>query len=183
MEAMYQFGKFGSGTINAWRAAADIGRVFSSLPFHPRPGFAFDLASGDRNPADPDLQTFNALFQSGTYSGRAQILGPNNAIRLEPSLGLSFLETITLSAGWGFFWRESANDALYGIPGNVIVPSNGVASRYEGSRPIAQLDWQITHHLSAHVNYIYVFNASFEEQSVHGTKSMSFISPWMTYRF
>lgn len=182
-EAMYQFGKFGSGTINAWRAAADIGRVFLSLPFHPRPGLAADIASGDHNPADPDLQTFNALFQSGTYSGRAQILGPNNAIRLEPSLGLSFFETITLSAGWGFFWRESANDALYGIPGNIIVPGNGVKNRYEGSRPIAQLDWQITRHLSAHGNYIYVFNASFEEQSVHGTKSMSFISPWMTYRF
>lgn len=182
-EAIYQFGKFGIGTINAWRAAADIGRIFSLLPFHLRPGLAFDIASGDRNPADPDLQTFNALFQSGTYSGRAQILGPDNAIRLEPSLGLSFLETITLSAGWGFFWRESANDALYGIPGNIIVPSNGVKSRYEGSRPIAELDWQITRHLSAHVNYIYVFNAAFEEQAVHGTKSMSFISPWMTYRF
>lgn len=182
-EAMYQFGKFGSGTINAWRTAADVGRIFASLPFHPKVGLAADVASGDRNPADPDLQTFNALFQSGTYSGRAQILGPDNAIRLEPSLALSFLETLTLSAGWGFFWRENANDALYGIPGNIIVPSNGVKSRYEGSRPIAELDWQITRHLSAHLNFIYVFNASFEEQSVHGTTSMSFISPWMTYRF
>ena len=182
-ETMYQFGEFGSGTINAWRAASDLGYTFSSPSWHPKIGLAADIASGDRDPANPDLQTFNALFQSGTYSGRAQILGPNNAIRLEPSLGLLLSERVTFSAGWGFFWRESANDALYGIPGNIIVPSHGVKSRYEGSRPISEVDWQVTRHLSAHVSYIYVFNATFEEQSVHGTTSMSYVSPWLTYRF
>ena len=182
-EGMYQFGSFGSGAINAWRAAADNAYTISSVLWHPRLGLATDIASGDHDPANPDLETFNALFQSGTYSGRAQILGPSNAIRLEPSIGLSPSEVITLSAGWGFFWRESANDGLYGIPGNLIVPSHGVKSRYEGSRPIVQLDWQATRHLSAHLNYIYVFNAAFEEQSVHGTTSMSYISPWLTYRF
>ena len=182
-EAMYQFGSFGVGTINAWRVAADNWYSFSSVRWRPRIGLATDFASGDKNPANPDLQTFNSLFQSGTYSGRANVLGPDNAIRLEPSLGLFFSEHLTLSAGWGFFWRESSNDGLYGIPGNLIVPSNGVKSRYEGGRPIAQLDWQMTRHLSTHVNYIYVFNASFEEQSIHATTSMSYISPWITYRF
>ena len=182
-EGMYQFGEFGSGAINAWRFAADNAYTFSSIRWHPHVGLAADAASGDRDPETPDFQTFNAMFQSGTYSGRAQILGPNNAIRLEPQVGLLFSERMTFSAGWGFFWRESANDALYGIPGNIIVPSNGVKSRYEGSRPIAELDWQVTRHLSAHVNYIFVFNARFEEQSVHGTSNMSFVSPWVTYRF
>jgi hypothetical protein len=182
-EAMYQFGSFGVGAINAWRVAADNWYSFSSVRWRPRIGLATDCASGDKNPANPDLQTFNSLFQSGTYSGRANVLGPDNAIRLEPSLGLFFSKSLTLSAGWGFFWRESSNDGLYGIPGNLIVPSNGVKSRYEGSRPIVQLDWQMTRHLSTHVNYIYVFNASFEEQSIHATTSMSYISPWITYRF
>jgi len=182
-EAMYQFGSFGVGTINAWRVAADNWYSFSSVRWRPRIGLATDFASGDKNPTNPDLQTFNSLFQGGTYSGRANVLGPDNAIRLEPSLGLFFSERLTLSAGWGFFWRESSNDGLYGIAGNVIVPSNGVKSRYEGSRPIAQLDWQMTRHLSTHVNYIYVFNASFEEQSIDAATSMSYISPWITYRF
>ena len=180
---MYQFGSFGVGTINAWRVAADYWHAFSSVRWRPRIGLATDFASGDKNPANPDLQTFNSLFQSGTYSGRANILGPDNAIRLEPSLGLSFSDHLTLSAGWEFFWRESANDGLYGIAGNLIVPGNGVKSRNEGSRPIAQLDWQMTRHLSTHVNYIYVFNTRFEEESIHATTSISYISPWITYRF
>jgi hypothetical protein len=46
-----------------------------------------------------------------------------------------------------------------------------------------QIDWQLTRHLSAHVNYIYAFNGRFEEQSVHATPTMSYVSPWVTYRF
>jgi hypothetical protein len=40
-----------------------------------------------------------------------------------------------------------------------------------------------TRHLSAQVNCIYVFNGPFEERSVHATPTMSYVSPWMTYRF
>lgn len=134
-EAMYQFGEFGSGSIDAWRLATDNAYTLNTVRWHPRVGFSADIASGDRNPATANLQTFNALFQSGTYSGRAQLLGPNNAVRLEPSLGLAFSQSMTLSAGWGFYWRESLNDGLYGIPGNLIVPSNGVKSRHEGQSP------------------------------------------------
>jgi hypothetical protein len=103
-EAMYQFGEFGSGKIRAWRVAADNAYTFSAVRWHPRIGFATDIASGDRDPADPDLQTFNALFQSGTYSGRAQILGPDKAIRLEPSIGL--LLSKNLREGLISNWRE-----------------------------------------------------------------------------
>jgi hypothetical protein len=182
-EGMFQFGRFGRGDIRAWRFVAEGSRLIPTIASRPRFDLVLDVASGDRNPADPNLQTFNAMFQSGTYSGRAQLLGPNNSIRFEPSVVLAPLGQVSVSAGWGFYWRESIHDALYGIPGQVIVPSNGGTDRYEGSRPIAQVDWQLTRHLSAHANYIYVFNGRFEEKSVHGTSTMSFVSPWVTYRF
>jgi len=178
-EAMYQFGRFGAGDIRAWRAVANASRTWSSL----RWDGIVDVASGDKDRSNPDLQTFNALFQSGTYSGRAQLLGPNNSIRLEPTLTVNPAATVIVSAGWGFYWRQSVHDGLYGIAGNLVVPSNGAPGRFEGSRPTVQVDWQVSRHLSAHVNYIYVFNGQFEEMSVHGTPTMSFISPWVTYRF
>jgi len=149
----------------------------------PRLGLVLDAASGDKNPADTNLETFNAMFQSGTYSGRAQLLGPSNSIRFEPSVTFAPTRQVLLSVGLGFYWRQSVDDALYGIPGQVVVPSNGVTDRYEGSRPTLQIDWQLTRHLSAHVNWIYVFNGQFEEQSVHATPTMSYVSPWVTYRF
>ena len=73
-EGMFQFGSFGNGDIRAWRVASDTSYGFASVRWQPRLGFAADVASGDRDPFSPKLETFNALFQSGTYSGRAQIL-------------------------------------------------------------------------------------------------------------
>ena len=85
-EAMLQFGSFGGGDIRAFRIALDTSYVFRDVRWQPQVGFALDVASGDHDPNRSDLETFNALFQSGTYSGRAQILGPANTVRVEPSL-------------------------------------------------------------------------------------------------
>jgi hypothetical protein len=182
-EAMFQVGHFGSGDIRAWRSVIEGSHLVADAAWLPRLGLVLDVASGDKNPAVPNLQTFNALFQSGTYSGRAQLLGPSNSIRFEPTVTFAPSRQVLVSAGWGLYWRQSAYDALYSISGQVIVPSNGVTDRYEGSRPTMQIDWQLTRHLSAHVNYIYAFNGRFEEQSVHATPTMSYVSPWVTYRF
>jgi hypothetical protein len=182
-EAMFQAGRFGSGDIRAWRSVIEGSHLLADAVWSPRLGLVLDAASGDKNPADPNLQTFNAMFQSGTYSGRAQLLGPSNSIRLEPSVTFAPARQVLVSVGLGFYWRQSVDDALYGIPGQVVVPSNGVSDRYEGSRPTVQIDWQLTRHLSAHVNYIYVFNGQFEQRSDHATSRMSYVSPWVTYRF
>src|SRR5260221_3981427 len=182
-EAMFQAGRFGSGDIRAWRSVIEGSHLVADAVWLPRLGLVLDAASGDKNHADPNLQTFNAMFQSGTYSGRAQLLGPSNSIRFEPSVTFAPTRHMLVSAGWGFYWRQSVYDALYSISGQVIVPSNGVTDRYEGSRPTMQVDWQLTRHLSAHVNYVYAFNGQFEEQSVHATPTMSYVSPWVTYRF
>jgi hypothetical protein len=182
-EAMFQAGRFGSGDIRAWRSVIEGSHLLADAAWSPRLGLVLDAASGDKNSADPNLQTFNAMFQSGMYSGRAQLLGPSNSIRFEPSVTFAPARQLLVSAGLGFYWRQSVDDALYGIPGQVVVPSNGVTDRYEGSRPTVQIDWQLTRHLSAHVNWIYAFNGQFEEQSVHATPTMSYVSPWVTYRF
>jgi hypothetical protein len=182
-EAMFQAGRFGSGDIRAWRSVIEGSHLLANAVWSPRLALVLDAASGDKNPADPNLQTFNAMFQSGLYSGRAQLLGPSNSIRFEPSVTFAPARQVLASVGLGFYWRQSIFDALYGIPGQVIVPSNGVTDRYEGSRPNVQIDWQLTRHLSAHVNYIYAFNGQFEEQSAHATSRMSYVSPWLTYRF
>ena len=182
-EVMFQAGRFGSGDIRASRFVIEGSRLVAGATWSPRVGLVLDVASGDKNPADPRLETFNALFQSGTYSGRAQLLGPSNAIRLEPTLTFAPARQAFVSSGWGFYWRRSVHDALYSIAGQVIVPSNGVTDRYEGSRPTVQIDWRLTRHLSAHVNYIYAFNGRFEERSVDATPTMSYVSPWVTYRF
>jgi hypothetical protein len=67
----------------------------------------FDVASGGRNRSSPNLGTFNSFFQSGAYSGRAQLLGASNSIRLEPTLTLAPRRNVSVSTGWGFIGARS----------------------------------------------------------------------------
>jgi len=125
---MYQFGRFGAGNIRAWRGVVEASRGFAAR-WNPRVKIDFDVASGDRNRSSANLGTFNSFFQSGEYSGRAGLLGASNSIRLEPTLTLAPRRNVSVSTGWGFYWRETRQDGLYGIPGNLIVPS----TEYQGA--------------------------------------------------
>src|SRR5260221_4437774 len=156
-EAMFQAGRFGSGDIRAWRSVIEVSHLLADAVWSPCLGLVLDAASGDKNAADQNLQTFNAMFQSGMYSGRAQLLGPSNSIRFEPSVTFAPARQMLVSVGLGFYWRQSVDDAVYGIPGQAVVPSNGAAARYEGSRPTLQNDMPSNVHSTMPGNFIHVF--------------------------
>jgi hypothetical protein len=60
-EAVGQIGQFGRQDIRAWTVATDIGYTFQTARLRPRLGLKLDVASGDSDPADGQLGTFNAL--------------------------------------------------------------------------------------------------------------------------
>jgi hypothetical protein len=182
-ETMIQVGRFGSGDITAWRLSLDTSYVFERLAWKPEIRLAADAASGDRDPSAPGLQTYNGLFPSGSYSCRCLLEGPANNLRLQPVLSLQPSAALRIRSGWAFFWRQSRGDGLYGVAGNLLVPANGAGARYEGTRPIAQVDWQMTRHASLHVNADYYFTGPFGKQAESAPSSLSYFSVWAAYRF
>jgi len=64
-EALYQFGTFGPSEIKAWTVASDVGYTARALLLAPRLGLKADIISGNRDPDDRTLGTFNALFPKG----------------------------------------------------------------------------------------------------------------------
>src|SRR5258708_12144071 len=99
---MLQGGRFGWGGIRAWGSVIEGSHLLADAVWSPRLGLVFDAASGDKNPADPNLQTFNAMFQSGMYSGRAQLLRPTNSVRFGPSVTFAPARQVLVSAGFVF---------------------------------------------------------------------------------
>nr|WP_246152507.1 alginate export family protein [Sphingomonas montanisoli] len=67
-EAMLQRGHFGGATIRAWSIASETGFAFDALPLKPHVRLRANVASGDKNPADNRLGSFNALFPKGNIS-------------------------------------------------------------------------------------------------------------------
>lgn len=146
-ELFYQFGNFGDGRIEAWSAASDTGYTFSGLPLAPRLSLKANIVSGDDDPADPDLQTFNALFPKGKYFGEIGLLGPFNLVNLHPALQLNLTDRWSATVAGVFYWRESVRDGIYDNAGNLIRSDGGSRARFIGTQAEILLNYHPTRNL------------------------------------
>jgi hypothetical protein len=181
-EAIYQWGRFGDSDIQAWTVASDTGYTLASLPLRPRIGLRADIASGDDDPADKELQTFNPLFPKGAYFSEAGLIGPANFIDLNPCLDLHLTNRLTLIFDWDFFWRKSTHDGLYNNAVVLVRSGRKSDARYIGSMPQAQLFWNINRHLAAAAIYGHFFAGRFLKETGPG-EDVDYITSWLTYKF
>jgi Alginate export len=148
LEVMVQTGSIGSDSIRAWAVGSLSGYTFAGIGWTPRLGFQFDAASGDSNPHDNVLQTFNPLFPNGYYFSLAGYTGYTNLIHMKPSVAIHPTDSLTLTVAVAAQWRETTADAVYS-QGSVPVPSTaGQAGRYTGTYGQLRLDWAMTSHSS-----------------------------------
>ena len=181
-EFVYQFGSFGDGEIQAWTAAADVGFSFENAPLRPRLGLKANVTSGDDNPNNTDLQTFNPLFPRGAYFGEPALIGPANHIDVHPQLDLALRRNVTLTLDWDCFWRENTHDGIYGPAVNLIQSGQTSNARDVGHQAEAMLEWRVDRHLTFTVDYAHFFAGDFLKQTTPG-KDVDYFSVWTTYRF
>jgi hypothetical protein len=181
-EFVYQFGTFGDGDISAWTAASDTGYTFAELAGRPRLGLKADITSGDKDPSDRDLETFNPLFPKGAYFSETGLIGPANHIDLHPSLELNPTKQLTLTIDWGFFWRESAHDGIYNNGVDVTVPAGSSRARYVGDQVQMLAEWRIQRHLAWTAAYAHFFAGDFLSDNTPG-KDVDYVSTWLTFKF
>ena len=148
LEVMSQTGSIGNDTIRAWAVGSLSGYTFADIGWTPRLGIQFDAASGDSNPRDNVLQTFNPLFPNGYYFTLAGYTGYTNLIHVKPSIAVHPTNSLTLSLAVAAQWRETTADAVY-TQGSVPVPGTaGQPGRYTGTYGQLDLNWAMTSHSS-----------------------------------
>jgi hypothetical protein len=181
LEGAYQFGSFGHADVRAWTVASDTGRSFEGLPWRPRVALKADVASGDGDPGDGRLGTFNPLFPKGAYFSEASINAPANFYDLYPYLDLQVARGVSLTAGWDFLWRYSEDDAFYAQPLSPLIPAGASDKRYVGSQATLEAEWKVTRHLSAELAYVHFFAGGVVEDA--GGKDVDFLGLWADYKF
>lgn len=184
VEAVYQFGSFGSGNIRAWTASGEFGYLFKALPLRPLLQLRTEYISGDRNVENPNLQTFNPLFPKGAYFGQAALIGPANLYDLHPVLTLypAHAADFALSFDWDFFWRASLADGLYSVPYVLNRPGNASQARYIGNQLTMEMDWNVQRHWELELFLTYFQAGSFLKESGPGL-NQTYLSPRVTFRF
>ena len=181
-ESVFQWGRFGPANIRAWTVASDTGYTFASAPFKPRIGLKANIASGDRNPADSDLGTFNALFPKGAYFSDADLIGPANFMDLHPSVTLALTKRLSVTTDVDAFWRESLNDGVYGISGNLLRTGRLSQARYIGTHASTTFEYRADRHTTVVLEYLHFFPGSFLEETPPG-RNVNYVTAWVAYKF
>jgi hypothetical protein len=142
LEAVAQAGKFGAKDIRAWTVASDLGATISKAHSSPRLGLKVNVTSGDPDPTDDRLGTFNPLFPNLAYFNDAALLAPQNHIDLHPSLTLSLDPRFQVSTGADWFWKTVRADDVYRGPGLPVGARGG--SRSIGRQLHLSMRWRPT---------------------------------------
>jgi len=147
-EAMLQRGQFDGMPIRAWSIATETAWRFPQAMFKPRLRLRANVASGDRDPTDARLGTFNALFPKGKYFGELSPIGPRNIVNLHPSVDLDLGSGIGVELAAVAFWRQSRGDGIYDIPGGLIRGAGRSRAHHIGDQIEISANWQASEILS-----------------------------------
>jgi hypothetical protein len=114
-ELAVQLGEWGEDDVSAWAGAVRGGLTFESCPWQPRLGLDLDLASGDDDPMDGEVNTFDQLFPLGhAWLGFLDLVGRQNIVALRGSLAFYPRKPILrLGLDYHAFWLYDDRDALY----------------------------------------------------------------------
>lgn len=179
---IFQFGSFRTGNIRAWMLGTDTGFTFRKTRFTPRFGLRANVASGDKNPNDDRLETFNALFPAGNYFGEIGLLGQSNFMNFFPEIRFKLPKRISLTFETMFYWRESTRDGIYNPPGILLRPGNSSAARYVGTQSSVIVNWAVNRHFTFDTSYSHFFAGKFLRETPPG-KDIDYFAAWITYKF
>jgi hypothetical protein len=176
LEYAFQFGKFGPGPrtgptfpftqfargdIRAWTISSQTGYTFTGIKLQPRIGVTTGITTGDKDPRDPDLQTFFTPFPNGRFFGNVQANGPLNIQGFRPNVTIQLPRGAMLTGDVFFFWRQQVNDGVYNIPGFLLRTGKFSQARYIGTQPGAELYWPVTKHVIAGAGFAYFATGRF----------------------
>jgi len=180
-EGAYQFGTLGRAAINAFMLGTELGYTFRETHGKPRFFVGYDYATGDHNPGDTSVETFNQLFPLGhAYLGfidsvaRQNISSPNAGASWKP------VDKLTTKIKYLVFWRADDDDALYNAGGGVVRPGIAGSSHNIGS----EMDLTVSYKFDRHALLVGGYNHFFPDDFIQETgpaKAIDFF--YMTFQY
>jgi len=131
VEGVLQRGDFRGLDARAWYVSATGGKTFDH-PWSPRVAVRFDAASGDKDRNDNKLNTYNQLYVPAV-SLRTDF-GVSNMVLVQPQVTFKPTQKLLVGLQTAGLWRESKDDGVYLLSGQVLRSATEGAASHVGWR-------------------------------------------------
>jgi hypothetical protein len=160
-ELAFQTGEVRDLDLTAFAAHAGVGYTFDA-GWLPRLGVAYNYGSGDGDPTDTDVETFQNLFPTNhKFYGQMDVFSWQNMHDLEVSFKFSPIKKVNVKAEYHAFWLASTDDVWYRANGATAVRSLNSAARnasnYAGSEVDLTVTYAATKWLAIEAGYSHFF--------------------------
>lgn len=142
-EVAFQRGEVRGLDLTAAAVHAGVGYTFD-YAWKPRIGAEYNFASGDENPLDEDIETFQNLFPTNhKFYGYMDLFSWQNMQNPALTFRFSPLKNVTVGLDAHAFWVVSNEDSWYRANGVTAVrPLNREADSYAGSELDLTITWK-----------------------------------------
>ena len=182
IEPMIQAGSYGDANLRAWTIATATGYTWRQVRWMPSLMLSANIASGDRDPLNPDLETFNPLYPRGNYFSEDATLWPQNFFNAHLFFTLNPSNWWALTIDYDAFWRMSTHDAAYGGNGTVLRAASGSDERFVATALSISSQWSVSRHWTLNATYAHVSPRQFLEQTGPASK-IDFLELTARFRF
>jgi len=140
-----QTGSLGASSIAAWAGYASLGKTLRKVAASPRVFLEGNYASGTKNPAGRDWNTFDQIYPSNHDKfGFADLVGRRNLVQFRTGIEEELTKKWKLKQQFESFWLATPNDNFYASSGAISVaahPRAGAAISAMNSIWLPNTNW------------------------------------------
>ncbi len=164
-EMAFQTGKVRGLDLTSFAINAGLGYTFD-VAWLPRVGIEYNYASGDRNPTDGEIETFQNLFPTNhKFYGIMDLTAWQNMQQAVVAFQVQPLKTVTVQLDYRAFFIASTDDVWYranGVtPVRPLTPAAREAGKYEGSQVEIIATWNVTKWFQLQGGYAHFFTGDY----------------------
>jgi Alginate export len=164
-----QTGSLGASSIGAWAGYANLGKEFRKVAAAPRVFIEGNYASGTKNPAGRDWNTFDQLYPSNHDKfGFTDQVGRRNLVQFRAGVEEEPTKKWKLKEAFVDYWLATSHDNFYASSGTIAVPARPGASRHIGNEIDLAAEYQMNSGLNFGFGYARLFAGQFLKATTPG---------------
>lgn len=165
--------------VRAWYVASDGAYHFEGK-WKPRLGWRADIASGDKDPNDGKVQSYDYGWAKGLSF--TDDVGYTNLASVGPVFGIRPTPKLSFEINASGMWRVEKSDGVYALSGAYLRQGDPNGSRYVGLRTVWRGEYRFNPHVATGFYVNRTFAGDFLEEAGNA-KDLLFATVYTTFRF